>query len=153
MIRSESEYLEARKRIDAERERLVQHAAEWALQGFTPDQIAKLKQPLESFHLQLQEEVESYERLRRGQFNEFVNLAGLGQALIGFRIARGLTQRELARRLGVDESQVSRDERNEFHGITVERAKKILDAMGVRIVTRVEIESIGSVEGTLAEAL
>ncbi len=140
MIRSETEYQEAVARIDAERERLAQHAADWAKQGFTLEQVAKLKQPLESFHRQLVEEVESYERLRRGQFSEFENLVGLGQTLIGLRIARGLTQRELARRLGVDESLVSRDERNEYHGVTVERAKRILDALGVRLVTRVEVE-------------
>jgi hypothetical protein len=35
--------------------------------------------------------------------------------------------------VGVHESQVSRDERNEYHGVTVERASRILDAMGVRL--------------------
>jgi len=54
-----------------------------------------------------------------------------------------MTQRELARRLDADETAVSRDERNEYHGITVERAKKVLDALGVRLVTRVEVEPLG----------
>ena len=98
--------------------------------------------PLESFHQQLIEEVASYERLKRGQFKEFENLQAVGQFLIGLRIARGMTQRELARNLNVDESMVSRDERNEYHGVTVERAKKVLDALGVRLVTRVEVEPI-----------
>ena len=87
-------------------------------------------------------EAESYERLRRGQFAEFENLLCLGQTLIGLRIARGMTQRELARRLEVDETAVSRDERNEFHGITVDRARKVLEAVGVRLVTRVEVEPL-----------
>jgi hypothetical protein len=42
---------------------------------------------------------------------------------------------------------VSRDERNEYHGITVDRAMRILDAMGVRLVTRVEVEPVGGGEG------
>jgi len=50
---------------------------------------------------------------------------------VALRIALGLTQRELAERLGVHESQVSRDERNEYHAVTVERASRILDALGV----------------------
>jgi transcriptional regulator with XRE-family HTH domain len=50
------------------------------------------------------------------------------------------SQRELAKRLGVPESQVSRDERNEYFGITLERAVRILDALGVKLHTRVEIE-------------
>jgi ribosome-binding protein aMBF1 (putative translation factor) len=142
MIRNETEYQQARERIAAERKRFAEHAETWAKQGYTSPQIDKLLEPLESFHEQLAEEIESYERLKRGQFSEFENLQGLGQTLIGLRIARGMTQRELARSLKVDESAVSRDERNEYHGITVERAKRVLDALGVRLVTRVEVESI-----------
>lgn len=80
---------------------------------------------MDSFSLQLAEEVESYERLKRGQFSEIENLHGLGRLLIGLRIARNLSQRELADKLGVHESQVSRDERNEYHGVTVRRAAAI----------------------------
>lgn len=142
MIRNETEYQQAVRRIDAERERFAQHMEAWRKQGFTPEQIARLKEPLESFHMQLVEEVQSYERLRRGQFSEFENLDGIGQLLIGLRIARGMTQRKLAELLGVDETMVSRDERNEYHGIRVDRAKRVLDALGVRLVTRVEVEPI-----------
>jgi len=44
----------------------------------------------------------------------------------------------LAERLGVHESQVSRDERNEYNGVTVERADRILEALGVEMTTRVK---------------
>ncbi len=134
MIRNESEYQEAVKRIAEEKARLDQYAANWKSKGYGPDEMAALREPLESFHLQLVEEVESYERLKRGQFSEFENLHGLGQVLIGLRIARGMTQRQLAERLGVNETMVSRDERNEYHGITVDRAKRVIDALGVRLV-------------------
>ena len=140
MIRNETEYQQAVARVDAEKKRFAEHMDTWKKQGFTADQIAKLMEPLESFHMQLVEEIQSYERLKRGQFSEFENLSGLGQVLIGLRIARNMTQRELARRLNVDETMVSRDERNEYHGITVDRAKRVLDALGVRLVTRVEVE-------------
>ena len=142
MIRSESDYQQAVARIAGERARLAEYVEAWKKQGFTPDQVAKLRQPLESFHMQFEEEVRSYERLKRGQFSEFENLHGLGQTLIGLRIARGMTQRQLAERLRVHETMVSRDERNEYHGITVDRAKRVLDALGVRLVTRVEVEPI-----------
>ncbi len=36
------------------------------------------------------------------------------------------------------ESQVSRDERNEYHGIAVERVSKILDALGVSLKSQFE---------------
>ncbi len=140
MIRNETEYQQAMERIDAEKLRFEGHAKAWREQGYTKKQVDKLLEPLLSFHMQLIEEVESYERLKRGQFKEFENLHGLGQTLIGLRIARGMTQRELAKRLDVQESMVSRDERNEYHGITVDRAIRILEALGVRLVTRVEVE-------------
>jgi len=142
MIRNETEYQEARARMDAESERLAGYERDWKAKGYSAEEIAALREPLEAFHMQLVEEVQSYERLKRGQIGEFENLHGLGQALIGLRIARGMSQRELAGRLGVDESSVSRDERNEYHGITVERAKRVLDALGVRLVTTAEVEPI-----------
>jgi ribosome-binding protein aMBF1 (putative translation factor) len=89
----------------------------------------------------LKEEVESYERLIRQEFDELDNLRGLGHLLIALRIAQGISQRELARRLGVHESQVSRDERNEYFGITLERAAKVLDALNARLRTKVEIDN------------
>ena len=139
MIRNETEYQQAVARVDAEKKRFAEHMDAWKKQGFTDDQIAKLMEPLESFHMQLVEEIQSYERLKRGQFSEFENLSGLGQVLIGLRIARNMTQRELARRLNVDETMVSRDERNEYHGITLDRATRVLDALGVELRSIVEV--------------
>ena len=91
MIRNESEHQQAVVRIEAERKRLAGHAKAWKSQGYTAAQVARLREPLESFRPQLEEEVRSYERLKRGQFDEFENLQGLGQVLIGLRIARGMT--------------------------------------------------------------
>lgn len=62
--------------------------------------------------------------------------------LITSRIAQGISQRDLARRLGVHETQFSRDERNEYFGITLERAAKILDVLNVRLRTQVAIDPL-----------
>ena len=78
--------------------------------------------------------------MKRGEFEELENFRGFGHLLISLRIAQGVSQRELARRLNVHESQVSRDERNEYFGITLERAVRILDALSARLHTTVEIE-------------
>jgi ribosome-binding protein aMBF1 (putative translation factor) len=139
MIRNETEYQEASARLAEERSRLADHRTRLREAGLSVADIKRVIDPMESFHLQLQEEVESYERLKRGEFEELDNLRGLGHLLISMRIAQGISQRELAKRLGVHESQVSRDERNEYFGITLERAIKILDALNVRLHTKVEI--------------
>ena len=139
MIRNEAEYQEASTRLAEERTRLAEHRARLKETGLKDDEIKRVIDPMESFHLQLQEEVESYERLKRGEFDDLENLRGLGHLLISVRIAQGLSQREMAKRLGVHESQVSRDERNEYFGITLERAVKVLDALNVKLHTKVEM--------------
>ena len=138
MIRNESEYQEAVRRLEEEAKRFTAHRAELTDSGLSRAEIKRVMDPLLSFHLQLSEEVEAYERLKRGDLDELNNLHGLGRTLISLRIARGLTQRELAERLSVNESQVSRDERNEYQGITVDRASRILDALGVTLKSSFE---------------
>lgn len=139
MIRNETEYQEASTRLAEERNRLAEHRARLREAGLSEEEIKRVTDPMESFHLQLQEEVESYERLKRGEFEELENFRGFGHLLISLRIAQGMSQRELAKRLSVHESQVSRDERNEYFGITLERAIRILDALNVRLHTKVEM--------------
>lgn len=143
MIRNETEYQEAVKRVEEEQGRFLQYAADWKAKGFKDQEVAKLMEPLKSFHMQLVEEIEYYQRLKQGRFNAFENLHGLGQLLIGLRIHLGITQRQLAERLGVNETMVSRDERNEYHGMTVDRATRVLEALGARIETRVVMTGSG----------
>ncbi|MGK5087923.1 helix-turn-helix transcriptional regulator [Bdellovibrionota bacterium FG-2] len=131
MIRTETEYKEAVKRRDAEKTQIEEYQKQLESQGISPKMIEKAMQPYESFRLQLVEEIEGYERIKRGVITDIHNLGAIGQRLIGIRIYLGLSQRELAQKLGVHESQVSRDEKNEYHGITVERVEEILTALGV----------------------
>jgi DNA-directed RNA polymerase specialized sigma subunit len=139
MIRNENEYREAVARLAEEKKRIDAQKAELRKMGLSADEVKRALDPIRSFHLQLEEEVQGYERLRRGEFEDIRNLRGLGQLLISLRIASGLSQRQLAERLGVHESQVSRDERNEYHGVTLDRAARILDALDVELRSTVEV--------------
>jgi ribosome-binding protein aMBF1 (putative translation factor) len=139
MIRNENEYREAVARLAEEKGRIKAQQAELKKMGLKANEIKRAIDPIRSFHLQMEEEVQSYERLKRGEFDELSDLRGMGHLLISLRIARGLTQRELAERLGVHESLVSRDERNEYHGITLDRAARILDVLGVELQSTVVV--------------
>jgi DNA-directed RNA polymerase specialized sigma subunit len=141
MIRSEAEYKEAVRRIAEEKQRLAEQKSSLEAMQLGPEEVKRALDPMRSFHLQLEEEVEAYERLKRGEFGEITNLRGIGQLLIAARIFKGLSQRELAERLGVHESQVSRDERNEYHNITLERAARILEVLGVDVRSTIEIRT------------
>lgn len=132
MIRTESEYRKALERLEQDREHI--RAQRVYLEGLDldADGVERAMQPVLSFHKQLEEEIETFDQMRRGELPTLHNLSDIGRWLIGVRIARGLSQRELAALLGVAEAQISRDERNEYHGITLERAQTILQKMGVQ---------------------
>ncbi len=138
MIKTEREYLEAKQRLEAEFKKIAEHKNKMKKAGLTKDQVKLALDPLSSFALQLQEEVEEYEKLKRGQFDIIENLNGLGHALVALRIFKGVKQKELADKMNVTESQVSRDERNEYHGASIEKIQKVLNALDVRLKSKVE---------------
>ena len=138
MIRTDTEYRRALDRLREEADTLVRQREHLAGIGLAGDVLDRAMAPLLSFRAQLEEEVEAYARMRRGDLGPLQSLTGVGRWLIGARIARGLSQAELAERLGVDPSQVSRDERNDYRGVTVERAQRIIEALGVRFTAAAE---------------
>ena len=130
MIRTESEYQAARLRLKEGDRHIKAQQAELEKLDLSKAEIRRGMAPLVTFHEQLREEVQRYERLRRGDQEELTHLQDLGQILIGLRIVSGLTQRQLAERLEVHESQVSRDERNDYHRVTIDRANRIIKTLG-----------------------
>ncbi len=138
MIRSEPEYQRARTRLEEDQEVIEAQKKVFLEQGLTDEEAEKALEPMISFRAQLEDEVSWYERVRRRDFGVLENLSALGTTLMALRIANGFSQKELADRMGVSEAQVSRDERNEYRRITLERAQKVLDAMGERLESRVE---------------
>lgn len=152
MIRSEKEYSEARERMKRDQQFAEQQRAALQAQGLSPEECARAMEPLLSFQAQLEDEVVWYERVCRRDFGPILRLTNVGRVLIALRIANGLSQRALADRLGVSEAQVSRDERNEYHGLTLERAQRILDALGETVTARVEEKTSPVVARELAGA-
>ena len=138
MIRSEKEYREAVERLGKDEEVLALQKEKLEGLGLSEVEVYRALEPMLSFRARLEEEVEWYERVRRQDFGVIRDLSAVGTLLIAVRIANGLSQKELAERLGVSEAQVSRDERNEYHGITVDRVQRVLDAMGETLTSRVE---------------
>jgi ribosome-binding protein aMBF1 (putative translation factor) len=142
MIRSEREYREALDRlkqdeevIDLQRQKLSEHS-------LTEEEVNRALGPVLSFRDQLREEVKWYERARRRDFEVSVDVRDIGRTLIALRIANGLSQKELADKLGVSEAQVSRDERNEYHGIKLERVHRVLEAMNETIRFQVQYKPL-----------
>lgn len=138
MIRTQQEYEEAKRRYRKDGEAVEFQQIALQQQGLTPDEVKRAMEPLLTFRLQLDEEISWYENVIRQTIPPAKRLTDIGRLLIAVRISRGLSQRDLAKILGVSESQVSRDEHNDYHGITMERAQRIFDALGYDPVTNVE---------------
>jgi len=138
MIRTETEYRNAQERLEQERETLHRQREQLEEMDLLEEEVKRALGPLISFQDQLREEIETYERIRRGDLSALHDLRSIGRWLIGARIAKGWSLSDLADALDVSVQQVSRDENNEYQGISTERAQRILDALGVRF--RLEIE-------------
>lgn len=138
MLRTETEYKHAVESCQQQKARIEQQRLDLTSAGLSADEIERALSPLQSFSLELQEEIEDYERLKRGEFDEVRDLRGIGVLLVRLRIAAGLSQKELASLLSVDASQVSRDERNDYHGASLDRAAHVLEALGFELRTVVE---------------
>jgi hypothetical protein len=67
MIRNEAEYQEVTRRMAEETLRFDEYRLRLKQSDLSDVEIRRVIDPLESFHLQLKEEVEAYERLKRGR--------------------------------------------------------------------------------------
>ena len=134
MIRTEKEYKAALLKLEQGQQALQEQRKRLESMHLSAEQLELAMSPLLSFHNQFKKEVENYEKVKNRDWKfiyEFAELHHLGELFIVLRIAYGLTQRDLANLLGVSEAQISKDERNEYHGISLERAMKIMDALKI----------------------
>lgn len=85
-------------------------------------------------HLKEKMENPEFKAAWRGLDEEFDILEGVIRA----REKAGLTQEELAKRIGTKQPALSRLERGGFSRATVETLRKIADALNTRLVVRLE---------------
>jgi ribosome-binding protein aMBF1 (putative translation factor) len=90
----------------------------------------------------LRAELKQYELLRSGQGADLhlESLDELPRALIQARIAAGLSQKDLAQRLGLKEQQIQRYEATDYASAKLGRLQQILGALGIRL--RLESELV-----------
>jgi len=83
---------------------------------------------------QMEDELREYDHLRSGELT-LPNVERVDQIapfVAKMRIAKGVSQTELARRLGVSKQVVSRYEETEYQTVAVSRLQEILDAIGIK---------------------
>ena len=90
----------------------------------------------------LQREIEEYESLRSGK-RRVVTLGSLEEisnALIQARIAAGLTQEDLAAKLGVKPQQIQRYEATDYRSASLEKVNQIVRILGVKLRRPAEVK-------------
>jgi HTH-type transcriptional regulator / antitoxin HipB len=83
----------------------------------------------------LREEMDEYVRLKQGNTQNLVfdSLERLPEALIKARIVRGLTQEQLAERLGLKAQQIQRYESTYYAGASLSKILEIQKALNIEI--------------------
>ncbi len=136
MIKNERQY----KITKAQAENFRKAIAEVQGKLSSADQSELLKWRLQENALKsqcddLEAELREYENLQqqpRGTM-EISSLEELPGALIKARIAAGLTQRQLAEKLGLKEQQVQRYEASDYFGANLARIQSVMDALGIKV--------------------
>jgi hypothetical protein len=97
--------------------------------------VALQKSALASQLEELREQLADYDGLKSGDVREIAvnSFDELPQALIRARIAMGLSQKELAERMGLKEQQIQRYESSDYAGASLHRIKGVSGALGLRI--------------------
>lgn len=84
---------------------------------------------------ELEQEIAEYDCLKSGQITKFPieSLQDLPNVMIKARIAVGMTQKELAEKIGVQEQQIQRYEANNYRAVGFERVQEVMSALDIRI--------------------
>jgi transcriptional regulator with XRE-family HTH domain/dephospho-CoA kinase len=90
---------------------------------------------LRSQWTELQEELQEYESLRSGKRRVLPldSFDDLPRTLIQARIAAGMSQEDLAGRLGVKPQQIQRYEASDYLGASLSRVSQVVQALGLQI--------------------
>ena len=82
----------------------------------------------------LEDQVREYDELKRGKLAipKVERLDEVAPFITRIRIAKGISQTELGRRLGVSKQVISRYEESDYQTVGMAKLQEILDAIGVK---------------------
>jgi HTH-type transcriptional regulator / antitoxin HipB len=133
MIQNERQYKITQTKLrDLEQDLLAVEAPESELH---PRKILARKNSLNILITELQQEITEYDRLKSGKVTKFPidSLKDLPVVMIKARIAVGMTQKQLAEKIGVQEQQIQRYEANNYHAVGFDRLQEVMSALDVTV--------------------
>jgi HTH-type transcriptional regulator / antitoxin HipB len=131
MIQNEHQYKVTQNKLkDLERALIELSEIENTLH---PRQFSSRQKGLQLKINDLSQEIEEYNDLKQQTSIKISSIQDLPVALIKARIAKGMTQKELAQKIGVKEQQVQRDEANQYSSAGFHRLTEVAKALEVSI--------------------
>lgn len=81
----------------------------------------------------LNKEMVAYNNLKNGMISEFSidSIQELPIVIIKARIARGMTQKDLAEKIGIQEEQIQRHEAHEYYGVGINILQEIMSILEI----------------------
>ncbi|MCZ2149237.1 MAG: helix-turn-helix domain-containing protein [Bryobacterales bacterium] len=134
MIKNERQYRITKAQV----EKFANAIAALKARSDAPVRPALRKLELDGLKSQLQDlkaELQEYEALRSGRRTSIAldSIEELPKTLIKARIAAGLSQEELARKLGLKPQQIQRYEATNYQSASMERINQVIRVLGVKL--------------------
>jgi HTH-type transcriptional regulator / antitoxin HipB len=133
MIKNERQYKISRSRLDEVRNTVSELQRTPLPQGLQPEMRQLQLDALNGTMVDLETELGDYDALHDATLIEATGIEQLPIALIRARIACGLTQRQLAEQLDMQEQAIQRYEATNYTGVSFSRLVEIADALNLTI--------------------
>src|SRR5437660_1220294 len=143
MIRNERQYKITNAQASNFR-KAVSEAREKLNRASNADDLLKWKLQMAALEGQLTDletDLREYESLqeKRNESVEITSLDELPSVLVKARIASGLTQKQLAAKLGLKEQQIQRYEATEYSSASLKRVNQVVRALGLKVKEEVAL--------------
>jgi transcriptional regulator with XRE-family HTH domain len=134
MIKNDRQYEYSKKKLHELEEDLRAIRKEYILDK---NKVALLSQGYIEHIIQFKNEIKEYEEMKKAPLPEVLqihNLNEINRSIVRLRIARKITQEELAQKISCKQSDISRLEREDYFGYTISQLDKIMASLDVKII-------------------
>ena len=142
MITNEKEYRSTKLALTGFEDALMKYDVLKAIEsGIDPMIVRAQRASYERQAAELREQLSAYEALRDGKVRELElrGVSELGKGLMEARVAKGLTQRELANLAGLQEQQIQRYEKEQYGSANLKRIAHIASTIGIGFEAKLTI--------------
>ncbi len=138
MIKNERQYRITRAQVERFERTIKELRSRSQTESNVHPLIARAQEDAVSSQLEdLKREMREYESLKTSEFpiDELEVVSGLPLMLIKARIARGMSQRDLAERIGLKEQQIQRYEATDYASASLSRIREIVSGLSGKVDT------------------